>query len=147
LFQKHRRGLRSCLFVASVAGLFALLAGCSATRPDPAQSFDEITRRSLNEDTPYVRANLAPAYLAAAKAPQADAELNEFVHKLMAQLQLCRSVSVQKTEDPDKVTIEAACVQGGSIQQSKFDLVYDQKTGWMLAAPARDTQPLQKKNP
>jgi hypothetical protein len=62
----------------------------------------------------------------------------------MAQLQLCRSISVQTTEDPNKVTVEAACAQTGSIQQSKFDLVYDAKNGWMLAGPARDTHPMRE---
>ncbi|HVP11477.1 MAG TPA: hypothetical protein VMV94_09860 [Phycisphaerae bacterium] len=157
MFQAHRRGIRGGLNTRTMhhlaaglaaAGLVVLLSGCSAaTRPDPAGAFDEITRRSLNEDGAYVRAHLSPSYLTAAKAPQADAQLNEFIRGLMAQLQLCRATSVEKTDDLNRVTIEAACVQNGSIQQCKFDLVYDKKTGWMLASPARDTKPLEKKTP
>ena len=132
-----------------VAGLFIALPGCSAAKPDPAQAFDEITRRSLNDDSQYVRARLAPSYVAEAKAQHANVESDEYIRALMTQLQLCRSISVQKTEDPNKVTVEAACAQSGSIQQSKFDLVFDAKNGWMLAAPARDTRPMQetKKTP
>jgi len=130
--------------ILSIAGLFAVLPGCSAAKPDPAQAFDEITRRSLNDDTQYVRARLAPSYVAEAKARNANVESDEYIRTLMAQLQLCRSISVQKTEDPNKVTVEAACAQSGSIQQSKFDLVFDPKNGWMLAAPARDTHPMRE---
>ena len=129
--------------VLAAMGVFALLPGCSAAaRPDPGQAFDEITRRSLNEETQYVRAHLAPSYLAAAKAQNANVESDEFIRALMTQLQLCRSTVVQKTGDPNSVTVEAACVQSGTIMQSKYDLVYDKKSGWMLAVPAYDTHPM-----
>ena len=156
MFQQNQRPFRENLSMRSspglavalsLAGLFALLPGCSAARPDPAQAFDEITRRSLNEDVQYVRARLAPSFIAAARAQHANVDSDEYVRSLMAQLQLCRSTSVLKTDDPDRVTVETACVQSGSIQQSKFDLIYDKKSGWMLSAPAYDTRPLPKAKP
>jgi hypothetical protein len=152
LFERQRRRIGSRVptrstpgltVLFSVTGLIALLSGCSAAaRPDPGQAFDEIARRSLNEETQYVRAHLAPSYLAAAKAQHANVESDEFIRGLMTQLQLCRSTNVAKTGDPNTVTVEAACVLSGAMVQSKFDLVYEKKSGWMLAAPAYDTRPM-----
>jgi hypothetical protein len=120
-----------------------LLVGCSAaTRPDPAQAFDELTKRSLNDDAEYVRAHVAPGVLAAAKGHPGKADTT--LSSLMNELQRCRSMGWRKTEDPNKVAVDAACAEAGMVQQATFDMTYDPKVGWILATPARDKRPLEK---
>jgi hypothetical protein len=126
------------------------VAGCSAAaRPDPGQAFDEITRRSLSEDLPYVRARLAPSFVAQVKAEGGNAESDDYVRKLMADLQRCRSFSWQKSDDPSRATVEAACVQPAGILQGKYELIYDKERGWLLAKPAYDLRQMEasKKTP
>lgn len=133
-----------------LAALLAMLAtplllGCSAaTRPDPGQAFDEITRRSLNDDAEYVRAHVAPGVLAGTQAEPARGDSSKAVSSLMSELQRCRSLTWRQTDDPNRVTLDAACIEAGTVQQATFDMTYDPKVGWMLATPAHDRRPLNK---
>jgi len=139
-------GLRKSGLAVLLAVLAApLLVGCSAaTRPDPAQAFDEITKRSLNDDAEYVGARVAPGVLAGGKTEPGKADSPKTVAGLMNELQRCRSLGWRKTDDPDKVAVDAACVEAGTVQQATFDMTYDPKVGWMLATPAHDKRPLEK---
>lgn len=139
----NRQGLGLTFGVLALAVL-AALPGCAAPgRPDPMQAFDELTKRSLSEDAAYVKAHLSPAFVAEQKTKGVSAESDGYVRDLMGELQLCRPLSLRKTEDPNRVTVEAARVQTGSIMQGKFDLAFDPQGGWMLVRRIYDVRPFE----
>jgi hypothetical protein len=128
------------------AGLWlASGSGCAAPeRPDPAEAFDELCKRSLADDAAYVRARLSPSFTEAADCEGSGIESPEFITDIMQLLRLCRGRSWRKTDRLDRVVVEGVGLSlPGAVSRFSVDMVYDREVGWQLARPPYGVRRLQ----
>ncbi len=132
---------RGLIVSTCLAAVFTL--GCAnPQRPDPGEAFNELSKRSLESDIAYVRARLAPGLIEQAKEDGTDVEVDAFVNQIMSELQVCKSQGWEKTESPERVRIEAAGIKPGRVYRKHYDMIYDEKSGWLLATRAYDESPI-----